>query len=239
MTDGFTLYGSPHSLFTYKVALMLRLAGAPFAFRYVSFQRGMHRTPEFLAMSRWGQVPVLRHGERTMVQSAAILEYLAGTLGRFGGDSQQIGEWLWWEADRLTPPAFNAYGVRLGELKLLPLSWPPEVAAYYRRNGEAAWGWLDKHLETREFVAGPDPTIADIACYGAAAFARHGHWSTSRRGRMSRRGLSGSSTCPAANPRSTCCRCKTPNSTQENAHDQAHRPEDAARHHRHDLSRPL
>jgi len=33
----FTLYGSPHSLPTYKVALTLRLSGAPFAFRYVSF----------------------------------------------------------------------------------------------------------------------------------------------------------------------------------------------------------
>ena len=55
----FTLYGSPHSLPTYKVALMLRLSGAPFSFRYVSFQRGMHKTPEFLALSRWSQVPVL------------------------------------------------------------------------------------------------------------------------------------------------------------------------------------
>lgn len=29
----FTLYGSPHSLPTYKAALMLRLSGAPFSFR--------------------------------------------------------------------------------------------------------------------------------------------------------------------------------------------------------------
>ncbi|MDB5579579.1 MAG: gst-2, partial [Bradyrhizobium sp.] len=55
----FTLYGSPHSLPTYRVALMLRLSGAPFSFRYVSYQKKMHRTPEFLALSRWGQVPVL------------------------------------------------------------------------------------------------------------------------------------------------------------------------------------
>src|ERR1700709_1863257 len=55
----FTLYGSPHSLPTYKVALMLRLSGEPFSFRYVSFQKGMHKTPEFLANSRWGQVAVL------------------------------------------------------------------------------------------------------------------------------------------------------------------------------------
>jgi glutathione S-transferase len=174
LTDGFTLYGSPHSLFTYKVALMLRLSVARFSFRYVSFQRSMHRAPEFLEMSRWGQVPVLRHGDKTMVQSQAILEYLAETLGRFAGDRAEVRELLCWEADRLTPPAFNAYGVRLGELKLLPLSWHPEVAAYFRRNGEAAWGWLDRHLESRAFVTGSDLTIADIACYAAAAFARMG-----------------------------------------------------------------
>jgi glutathione S-transferase len=56
----FTLYGSPHSLPTYKVALMLRMSEEPFAFRYVSFQKGMHKTTEFLALSRWGQVPVRR-----------------------------------------------------------------------------------------------------------------------------------------------------------------------------------
>ncbi len=66
----FTLYGSPHSLPTYKVALMLRLSGEPFSFRYVSFQKGMHKTPEFLALSRWAQVPVLVDGGRTYLQSA-------------------------------------------------------------------------------------------------------------------------------------------------------------------------
>jgi len=38
----FVLYGSPHSLPTYKVALMLHMSGEPFSFRYVSFQKGMH-----------------------------------------------------------------------------------------------------------------------------------------------------------------------------------------------------
>ena len=35
----FILYGSPHSLPTYKVALMLRMSEEPFAFRYISFQK--------------------------------------------------------------------------------------------------------------------------------------------------------------------------------------------------------
>ena len=74
MTGDFTLYGSPHSLPTYRIALMLRLCRAGFAFRYVSFQRGMHLTPEFRTLSRWGQVPVLEHNGRVFVQSAAILQ---------------------------------------------------------------------------------------------------------------------------------------------------------------------
>jgi glutathione S-transferase len=77
MSDGFTLYASPHSLPTYRVALMLRLCREGFTFRYVSFQRGMHLTPEFCALSRWGQVPVVEHNGRILVQSAAILEYFA------------------------------------------------------------------------------------------------------------------------------------------------------------------
>ena len=105
----FTLYGSPHSLPTYKVALMLRLSGEPFSFRYVSFQKGMQRTPEFLALSRWGQVPVLVDGERVYLQSAAIVEHLAETLGRFQGPDpascQAAREWLYWDIDVLFPPA--------------------------------------------------------------------------------------------------------------------------------------
>jgi glutathione S-transferase len=85
VTKRFTLYGSPHSLPTYKVALMLHLAGEPFSFRYVSFQKGMHKTPEFLALSRWGQVPVLIDSGRVYLQSAAIVEHLAETLGQFQG----------------------------------------------------------------------------------------------------------------------------------------------------------
>jgi hypothetical protein len=42
MSSGFTLHGSPHSLPTYRIALMMRLCRTGFTFRYVSFQRGTH-----------------------------------------------------------------------------------------------------------------------------------------------------------------------------------------------------
>jgi len=176
MTPGFILHGSPHSLPTYRVALMLRLSGLGFAFRYVSFQRGMHLTPEFRALSRWGQVPVLRHDGRVLLQSAAILEYLAETLGRFGGAGaearQHISEWLFWDADRLMPPLYGWYGVELGRRGLLPLSFDPAVIAEFDRKGVATLGALDADLAGRQYLVGAAPTIADICCYADIAFAR-------------------------------------------------------------------
>lgn len=172
----FTLYGSPHSLPTYKVALMLRLAGEPFSFRYVSFQKGMHKSAEFLALSRWGQVPVLVDSGRIYLQSAAIVEHLAQRLGRFqGGDAatrQAVREWLYWDVDALFPPIFGCYGVLLGQRKLLPISVEPVIADDHRRRAETALSVLDSHLAGRSFLCAAEPTIADLFCYGDVAFAQ-------------------------------------------------------------------
>jgi glutathione S-transferase len=176
MNDGFTLHGSPHSLPTYRVALMLRLCGEGFTFRYVSFQRGMHLTPEFRSLSRWGQVPVIEHNGRVFVQSAAILEYLAHTLGRFDGGNdearQVVREWLFWDADRLMPPLYAWYSVELGRRKLLPLSFDPVLVAEFDRRGGSALELLDQYLSGRGFLVGDAATIADLCCYSDVAFAR-------------------------------------------------------------------
>jgi glutathione S-transferase len=171
----FTLYGSPHSLPTYKVALMLRLCGAPFSFRYVSFQKGMHRTPEFRALSRWGQVPVLVEDGRVRLQSAAIVEHLAETLGRFQGPDaaarQAMREWICWDLDALYPPVFGCYGVELGRRRLLPIEVEPPIADYHRRRAETALATLDAHLAGGRFLCAEVPTAADVFCCGDAAFA--------------------------------------------------------------------
>lgn len=171
----FTLYGSPHSLPTYKVALMLRLSGQAFSFRYVSFQREMHKAPEFLAFSRWGQVPVLLENDRPYVQSGAIFEHLADTLGKFQGhDSatrQAVREWMYWDVDALFPPVFGCYAVLLGERKLVPISVDPVIADYHRRRAETALSIIDAHLVNGNYLCGTEPTIADIFCYGDVAFA--------------------------------------------------------------------
>src|SRR5262245_13995496 len=171
----FTLYGSPHSLPTYKVALMLKVSDEPFSFRYVSFQKGKHKAPKFLALSRWGQVPVLVDNGRVHLQSAAIVEHLAETLNRFRGSDaatrQAVREWLYWDVDALFPPFFGCYSERRGQRGLLPISVDPAIADYHRRRAEAALTALDTHLSHGGYLCAGEPTIADLSCYGDVAFA--------------------------------------------------------------------
>jgi len=175
MTASFILHGSPHSQFTYKVGLMLRLAGLEFEFRHVGFRRGMHRTPDFLALSRWGQVPVLQHRETVLVQSGAILEYLAELTQSYTStdlaERRHIREWLYWSTDRLAPPAYGLYGFWLGKKGLLPIEADAAVEDFFQRRLDAELDALDDELGQRNYLVGTRPTIADICCYGDLVFA--------------------------------------------------------------------
>ena len=176
MTARFRLYGSPNSQFAYKVALMLTLSGEPFAFRYVNFRKDMHLTDWFRDLSRWGQVPVLEHDGRVLVQSPAILEYLAEVLARFlpddPGDRQTVREWLYWNTDRLAWPINASWGIYLGQRKFLPIAVEPEIAAYIRDRTERVLGQFEASLPATDFLAGASPSIADICCYGDLPYAR-------------------------------------------------------------------
>ena len=166
-----TLHGAAPSGPTYKVALMFTLCGKPFSFRHVDLRAGVHKRPEFLKINRYGQVPVLVDGRLTLCQSGAILEYLADKFKKFAGNNAQqrarAREWLFWDADRLAPGIFRTRAAARGILTL-----DPAVGTYFRDYGDSGLRTLEALLGKSKFVAGADPTIGDIACYGVLAFAR-------------------------------------------------------------------
>jgi glutathione S-transferase len=167
------LYGAAPSGPTYKVALMLSLLGEPFAFRHTDLRSGAHKMPEFLAINRYGQVPALTDGELSLCQSGSILQHLAAKHGKFGGkDAQQQArarEWLFWDADRLSPGVFRTRAAIRGFVNLAP-----ETTVYFRDYADNGLRVLESQLGKSKFVAGVEPTIGDIACYGVLAFAREG-----------------------------------------------------------------
>jgi len=168
-----TLHGAAFSGPTYKAALMFALCGKPFAYKHIDLRTGVQRSPEFLAINRFGQVPAVIDGPLTLCQSAAILEYLAEKYKKFGGKNAQqrarAREWLFWDADRLSPGIFRT---RAGVRGFF--TFDPAVATYLREFGENGLKVLEAQLGKSKFVAGVEPTIGDIACYGVLAFAKEG-----------------------------------------------------------------
>ncbi len=70
------LYGYYRSSAAYRLRIALNLKGLQAEHRFVHLRRGEQRSPAYLALNPQGLVPVLVVGERRIVQSLAILEYL-------------------------------------------------------------------------------------------------------------------------------------------------------------------
>ena len=72
------LYGYWRSSASYRVRMALNLKGIDHEQRFVHLVRdgGQQKAAEYLAMNPQGQVPTLVHGDRTLIQSLAMLEYL-------------------------------------------------------------------------------------------------------------------------------------------------------------------
>ena len=166
----YTLYGSHMSGSTYKVALLLSLARKPFGYVHVGLREGAHKTPQFLAKSRYGQVPCLRDANLYLCQSAAILEHVAETTHRFNGRTSgeiaRIREWMYWDFDKLAGPVYRLRARKTG-FRL----YGDELAAYWTAEAEAALKFLDETLKSTPWLASRRATIADIDIYGVVRYA--------------------------------------------------------------------
>ena len=156
---------------TYKVGLMLSLCGQPFSFRLLNMREGEHKQPEYLAKNRYGQAPCLQDGNEYFSQSASILQYLADTLGKFGGKSAEerahIREWMFWDFDRLAPGVYRSRGVAVGIRK----AEPPVVETWKKEGRRGTQGVSMSGSDKQEWLVGKAPTIADVDVYGVVHFA--------------------------------------------------------------------
>ena len=61
---------------------MLEEIGEPYDIHFMSLSKGDNRSPEFLGLNPMGKVPVLKHGDAVITESAAICTYLADEFPR-------------------------------------------------------------------------------------------------------------------------------------------------------------
>ncbi|MCX7355242.1 MAG: glutathione S-transferase family protein [Alphaproteobacteria bacterium] len=155
------LHGHFESGNVYKVALMFALSGERFTYRHVDLFNGATRTPDFLRLNRYGEVPVLEDGALVLSQSGAILTHLAAKFGRFGGRDEKerlrVLEWLLWDNHRLT--------ANVGTMRFYRRFAKPEpgMVDVFKTRGLVALTRLETHLGESRFLV-DEPTIADISC---------------------------------------------------------------------------
>ena len=166
------LHGFPLSGHSHRIELFLSLLSLPFENIRIDLPARAHKTPTFLAMNPFGQVPVLEDGDIVLADSNAILVYLAS---KYAGDSwlprdplgaARVQRWLSVAAG---PLAFGAAAARLIALFKAPFN-PEEVTA--RAHG--LFGVVESELAATPFITGAAPTIADVALYSYTAHAPEG-----------------------------------------------------------------
>jgi glutathione S-transferase len=166
----YTLYGFGESGNSYKVALMLALTGSDWTLRPVDFFNGETRGEAFRdATNPMGEVPVLVHGDLVLSQSGVILDYLAGTTGRFGprdeAERRDILRWMFFDNHK-----FTSYYATLRFLFGLQGSGETPVTEFFRARARAAFAIVDKHLSAHAFLVADRPTIADFSLAGYAFY---------------------------------------------------------------------
>jgi glutathione S-transferase len=168
------LYGHEVSGNSYKVRLMLSLLSLEYEWIKVDLLKAEQKSPEFLALNPFGQVPLLVDGEVKLADAQAILVYLAR---QYGGE-----QWLPLDALPMAQ-VIRWLSTAAGEVR----QGPENARLYYlfgagtNINIERATQkstfiltQLNQHLSLRTWLEFERPTIADIAVFPYIALARDG-----------------------------------------------------------------
>jgi len=158
-----------------KITIMLEELGVPYTIHWISIGKGDQFKPEFLAISPNNKIPAIVDPEGpggkpiSIFESGAILKYLARKFGKFyptdERDQVNVDEWLFWQV--------GGFGPMLGQNNHFSVYAPEKIPYAIKRYKDETHrlfrvleGQLGRQFaEGREYVAGPDYSIADIAIF--------------------------------------------------------------------------
>jgi GST-like protein len=151
-----------------KVSILLEELGVPYTVHSIDIKNDEQFTPEFLRISPNNKIPAIVDQDTglSLMESGAILLYLAQKHGRFvaeGNAYWQMMEWLMWQ--------MGGFGPMLGQTHHF-LKFNKGKSDYaearYAKETRRLYSVLNTQLEGRDFVTG-DYTIADMAVFPWAA----------------------------------------------------------------------
>ena len=166
------LYGVPGSR-AMRSLWMLEELGVPYENVKVDFVKGT-KTPEFSKLNPNGHIPVLHDGDLVLWESLAINLYLArkhdkGLWPTSIEDEGRAYQWSVWAMTELEEPLLTAL--------LHRVVFPAEQRDAKKADDAAMrfakpLGVLDGALADREYLLGPQFTVADLNVASVMAWAR-------------------------------------------------------------------
>ena len=164
----------------YKVCIALEEMALDYRLVPVDLSQGAHLDPAKLGGAMTGKVPVIvDHAPAdggapvTVVESGAILQYLAEKTGQFIGTTPrgrtEVMEWLFWQMGGLGPIGGQLWHFRA----FAPIIAPDFDNSYalnrYDRMFARIWRTMDERLAAEPYLAGAY-SVADMACYPWVAY---------------------------------------------------------------------
>ena len=136
--------------------------------RNINLAKGEQFAEEFLAHNPNAKIPVLLDGERSVMESCAILQYLAEkfptSLLPESEARWDILPWVYWQAANVGP----VFGNKLSYTRYMDSVAQEAKAHPLERFGTEALrlaSVMDRQLQNHKWVAGDTFSIADIALY--------------------------------------------------------------------------
>ncbi|MEZ5617770.1 MAG: glutathione S-transferase N-terminal domain-containing protein [Rhodocyclaceae bacterium] len=163
-------WGTPNGR---KVSIMLEECGLPYRVHTIDIMRGEQFAPAYLAINPNGKIPAIvdpdgpdegtKKRPITLMESGAILVYLAGKTGRFLPESvrgkYEALQWLMFQ--------MGGVGPMFGQTHHF-LRYAPEQVDYaigrYSKETARLYGVMDARLAKHEYLA-DEYSIADIATF--------------------------------------------------------------------------
>jgi glutathione S-transferase len=178
------LYSFQLSGHSHRARLFLSILGLDYETMEVDLRAGAQESPTHLNLNRFGQVPVLVDEEAVISDSNAILVYLAkkyappSWLPDTPSEAAQVQRWLSVAAGEIT------YG--LAAARLITLFGAARNPVEVIGRSHAILAVIDAELAQREWIAGPAPTVADLALYSYIERAAEGNVDRSAYSNVSR-----------------------------------------------------
>ena len=152
-----------------KVTVMVEELGVPYVLHKIDIGAGDQFSDAFTAINPNQKIPAIVDSEGpdggpyTVIESGAILMYLAEKHGRFlpagMAERYEVIQWLMFQMGGVGPMFGQAHHFRMAAKEEVPYG-----IERYTKETRRLWGVLDRRLEGREHLAG-EYSIADIAVF--------------------------------------------------------------------------